>query len=86
MLNTIPEINLPVNITPILNGGFIWILVKIALTILLLIYLVFALVIVKQARIMTETLEIGFETPIKIISYLHFLFALGILVYVLVIV
>ncbi|MBI1863683.1 hypothetical protein HYS03_00505 [Candidatus Woesebacteria bacterium] len=53
-----------------------WIIVKIPVVILLALYVVFAFVVVRQTRIMTNTLEIGLEVPIKILSYLHFLFAL----------
>ena len=58
-----------------------WILIKIPVLILLGLYLVFAFVVVRQTRIMTDTLEIGLEVPIKILSYLHFLFALALLVF-----
>jgi len=43
------------------------------------VYIVFAFVIVKQTKIMTQTLEIGFENGIKIIAWMHFLFAIGLL-------
>lgn len=39
------------------------------------VYIVFAGVVVKQVQIMTATIKVGLEGPIKIISYLHFLFA-----------
>lgn len=53
----------------------IWFLVKIAALILLALYLVFALVVVRQTKLMTSTLNLGFETPIKILSYIHLGFA-----------
>lgn len=37
----------------------------------LLIYLVFALVVIRQTNQMTETLEVGFEAPIKILAWIH---------------
>jgi len=43
----------------------------------LLIYLVFALVVVRQTNQMTETLEVGFETPIKILAWTHLFVALA---------
>ena len=40
-------------------------------------YTIFAFVVVRQVSNMTKTLEVGFETPIKIASLLHLLFAIG---------
>ena len=53
----------------------IWFFVKIAVLILLALYLVFALVVVRQMKLMTSTLKLGFETPIRILSYAHLVFA-----------
>jgi len=36
------------------------------------VYIIFAFVVVKQVKIMTDTLNIGFEKEIRIISYVHF--------------
>jgi hypothetical protein len=57
-----------------------WEIVKWFVVFAELIYLVFAFVIVKQVKVMLETLEIGFARPVKYVSYLHFLFALGIII------
>jgi hypothetical protein len=54
---------------------------KIGVIILLSIYLVFAFVMVRQVRIMTETLELGYENSLRMLSYFHFLFAIGVLLY-----
>lgn len=59
----------------IFTGLSIWFFVKIAALILLALYLVFALVVVRQMKLMTSTLKLGFETPIKILSYVHLGFA-----------
>lgn len=53
-------------------------IVKIFFLFALFLYLVFALVVIKQVRIMTETLELGFEAPVKFTAYLHFLFAVAV--------
>ena len=45
-----------------------------------LLYLVFALVIVKQVRVMLETLEIGFGQPIRFLAFGHLVFALGVII------
>jgi len=42
---------------------------------ILLIYIVFAVVIVKQVTIMNKTLDVGIETQIAILSYIHLIFA-----------
>ncbi|OGM10788.1 hypothetical protein A2Z22_02790 [Candidatus Woesebacteria bacterium RBG_16_34_12] len=49
---------------------------KTAILIALAIYLVFGYVILKQVRLMNETLEIGFENAIKIVAYIHFILIL----------
>ena len=59
---------------PIL-GISVWLVAKIAALILLAIYLVFALVVVRQVQLMTDTIEAGFEVPIRLFSYLHLAFA-----------
>jgi len=59
---------------PIL-GISVWLVVKIFAILAFLIYLLFALVIVRQVRLMTETIQVGFETPLKFLSYVHLTFA-----------
>ena len=55
----------------------IWIIAKIMIMFALLLYLVFSYVIIRQTKIMTETLELGFEKVIKLISFIHFVLAIG---------
>lgn len=50
---------------------------KIAVLFALSIYIVFAIVIVRQVNIMTKTLEVGFEFALKVIAVMHFLFSIG---------
>lgn len=59
----------------------IWPLIKIFVIILLAIYIVFAFVIVRQVQLMTDTLVIGFEKQLKFLAFLHFLFAIAVLVF-----
>ncbi len=54
--------------------------VKIGFLIGLSIYFIFAIVVIRQTIHMTDTLEVGFETPIKIAAWLHLFFALGTLI------
>lgn len=67
---------------PIL-GDSVWAIAKILVLIGIGVYIVFALVVVRQVKIMTDTLEVGFEAPVRlfslallVVSILVFLFAL----------
>lgn len=62
-------------------GVSIWGIVKIGVLILLIIYLVFAFVIVRQVQLMTDTLEVGFESQLKFLSFMHFIFAIGVFIF-----
>jgi hypothetical protein len=57
----------------------LFLVIKIGLFLFLTIYAVFAATIVKQVRIMVDTLSTGFETQIKFAVFLHFIFALLVL-------
>lgn len=56
-------------------------IVKVMVIVGLGIYNVFAFIIVRQVTHMIATLKVGFETPIRIFSYLHLLAALGLLIF-----
>lgn len=43
------------------------------------VYVVFATVVVRQVYLMTQTLRVGFETPIRVIAWVHLFFALIVL-------
>ena len=62
-----------------------WSIVKIFVMIALGIYAIFAGVVLKQIKMMTDTIEVGFETPILFIGLAHFLFAVGVLIFALII-
>jgi hypothetical protein len=57
-------------------GISIWLIVKIAALILMGLYLVFSLVVVRQIKLMTSTLTLGFEVPIIMLGYTHLAFAI----------
>lgn len=64
----------------------IWFFAKIFSLFAILTYVVFASVVVRQVYLMTTTLKVGFETPIRILAWVNlatailtFLFALLIL-------
>jgi len=54
--------------------------VKIGVIFFLLLYIVFAGVVIRQVRVMTETLSVGFEKPVKFIAFIHFIFSLVVFV------
>ena len=57
--------------------GPVWTGVRILIFIGLGLYSLFAGIIVRQVMLMTDTLEVGFEMPIRLVAILHLLFALG---------
>jgi hypothetical protein len=57
-------------------GISILLVVKVAALILLGIYLIFSLVVVRQIKLMTDTLSLGFEAPIIFLGYVHLAFAI----------
>ena len=63
----------------ILNTTFLLVM-RVGLTIFLLVYLFFAVIVIRQIKTMTDTLEVGLEVPIKILGIAHFLGALLILI------
>ena len=70
---------------PTFAGITIWFVVKILVIIALVIYAAFAGIVLKQIKMMTDTIEVGFETPIVFIGLALFLFAVGVLVFALII-
>lgn len=53
--------------------------IKWGVSLFLVIYVVFALIVVKQVRVMNQTLDVGFEGVIMLISFLHLAFAVFVL-------
>ena len=68
-----------------LVGLPIWGLVKIFVVIAIFLYIAFALVVVRQVQLMVDTLEVGFERPLKFLSVMHLLFAISVLIFALII-
>jgi hypothetical protein len=61
----------------ILTGGFnTWILIKALALVILGMYIVFAFVITRQVKLMTNTLQLGSETLVRFLSYIHLAFAI----------
>jgi len=57
-------------------GISMWAIIKTFSLILLGIYLVFGLVVVRQVKMMTDTLQLGFETLAKVLAFAHLAFAI----------
>lgn len=68
-----------------LLGISVWLVVKIFVMLALAIYIVFALVVLKQISLMISTVEMGFSLPIRLIGWAHLLFAIGIFILALII-
>jgi len=64
-----------VELEAIIGNGDIWSVVKIFVIVGLVVYFVFAFVVLKQVNKMTDTLEVGFEKQIRFIALLHLIFA-----------
>ncbi len=62
-----------------------WPILKIMFMIGLLVYIAFAVVMVRQVSLMTKTLELGNENFIKYMSIGHLVFAIGIFLLALII-
>lgn len=61
-------------------NSFIFIGVEIFAIVGLVLYLVFALVVLRQVKLMTDTLEVGFEGPILAAAWLHLILAFATLI------
>lgn len=75
-INVLPQFADPEWIKNLLNIGTLEGVIKIMAIIGLVVYSLFALVIVKQTAIMTETFEAGGNTLVKLFAWLHFLLAI----------
>ncbi len=62
-----------------LLGIQIWFVMKILSIILLGMYLIFSLVVVRQVKLMTDTLQLGFESTARGLAYAHLIFAVLVL-------
>ncbi len=58
----------------------VWGVVKILLVLALVVYLVFAFMVVREVDAMLNTLKGVFQLPIKLVAWIHFLFSLAVLI------
>ena len=63
----------------------IWPIVKVFVLFGLFIYIVFGFVVVKQVKLMTDTLQAGLEGLVKTLSFVHFLFTIAVFIFALII-
>jgi len=63
----------------------VWEIAKVFVLFGLSIYIIFGVVIVRQVKLMTDTLQVGFEGLIRFFSYIHLLFAIAVFVFALLI-
>ncbi len=61
----------------------LWVVVKVLFLFAFTIYVVFAGVVVRQVYLMTTTLRVGFEMPIRAIAWAHLFLAIGAFLFVL---
>jgi hypothetical protein len=62
--------------------GFpVWIGLKVVVLVFLVVYLIFSVVLIRQVRLMTATLEVGFEKPVIALAFFHFFFAIGVFLF-----
>lgn len=64
-------------------GGDVWGIVKIMFLIGMVVYILFALIVIRQITHMTKTLKVGFEAPLKLLGIIHFIAAIGIFIFAL---
>lgn len=59
----------------------VWLVAKVAVLIFLLLYIIFAVVLVKQVRLMIDTLEVGLEKTLRTISIVHLVIAIAVFLF-----
>lgn len=57
-----------------------WFLVKLLFLSAFLLYVAFAGIVVRQINLMTNTLEVGLEGFLRLVSWMHFAFAVGVFI------
>ena len=62
----------------------LWVVVKAMFLIGMSLYCIFGFVVIKQVGHMTSTLEVGFETPVRLLALVHFIAAIALLLFAIV--
>ena len=63
-----------------LNIG-VWSIVKIAYLFAILLYVIFAVVVLRQVALMAETLEVDFDKYIKLAARVHLFVSVGVFIF-----
>lgn len=63
----------------------IWAVAKVFVALALALYVIFGLVVVRQVQLMTDTLEVGFETLVRILAIGHLVFSIVVFILALII-
>lgn len=71
-------------IIPVL-GISVWFIVKIFVLFGLLVYIIFSVVVVRQVNLMTGTLKVGLEYPLKIIALTHLILPVLVFIFALIV-
>jgi hypothetical protein len=61
-------------------GSSLALLAKTGIIIFLIVYIIFSFAVSKQVKIMTDTLEVGFESQIKVIALIHIALSVAVLI------
>ncbi len=62
----------------LINNLSVWGVFKLLILFALALYLVFAVVVIRQVKLMTNTFKTGYETWLRSISWLHLILVIGI--------
>jgi hypothetical protein len=69
---------------PLINFNM-WLIVKSFVLVLMGMYIIFSLVVVRQVKMMTDTLQLGFEPLAKFMAFAHLAFAVLVLLFAIII-
>lgn len=61
----------------------IWVVAKLFFLFALVIYMIFATVVVKQIYQMIQTVQMGFEFPVKMLGWIHLFIAIAVFLFAL---
>ncbi|WKZ25377.1 MAG: hypothetical protein QY322_03215 [bacterium] len=62
----------------------VWAILKIFILVFLGLYIIFSLVVVRQVQLMVSTVKVGFENQLKLLAFVHLLFAIAVLFFALI--
>lgn len=70
---------MPFNLTTTLFSiEIVWVLLKILFLLGAFLYILFAVIMMRQVRMMIETLHGGMQLPIRVLAVMHLLLAIGV--------